>query len=124
MCYALGMATGELKTVAEQIETRTHELAVLDHQRRGLVAELGRLARHRVQKGSVTDLAIGYLRRFSGPATTREVLDYILRQRPWLNRAGCAVALYRAARRHQIVRQDRGWVLPEDAAVLAHEGNA
>ena len=109
------MAIGERTTVAERIQTLTHELEVLDAQRRGLVAELARLAGHRVQKGSVTALALGYLRQFGGPATTGEVLDYILLQRPWMNRAGVGVALYRAARRNQIVRQGRGWVLPEDA---------
>ena len=111
------MATRGLVTVAEQIETLTRELEVLDAQRRGLVAELGRLAGHRVNKGSVTALALAYLRRFGGPATTSEILDLILRQRPGLNRAGCGVALYRAARRNQIVRRDRGWVLPEVAVV-------
>ena len=108
------MAIGELKTVAQQIEARTHELSVLDSQRRGLVAELARLAGHRVNKGSVTDLVIGYLRRFRSPATTREILDFIMRHRPWMNRDGLGVALYRAGRRNQIVRKDRGWVLPED----------
>ena len=109
------METGEPNAVAERIQTLSHELEVLDSQRRGLVAELARLAGHRVKKGSVTDLAIGYIRRFGGPATTREILDFILRQRPWMNRSGCGVSVYRAARRNQIVRQGRGWVLPEDA---------
>ena len=111
------MAAREPTTVVDRIETLTRELEVLDAQRRGLVAELGRLAGHRVNKGSVTALALGYLRRFGGPATTREIVDYILRQRPGLNRAACGVALYRAARRNQIVRRDRCWVLPEVAVV-------
>ena len=77
----------------------------------------GWLVTRGVNKGSVTALALGYLRRFGGPATTSEILDLILRQRPGLNRKACAIALYRAARRNQIVRRDRGWVLPEVAVV-------
>ena len=62
---------------ADRTQTLTRELAVLDAQRRGLVAELRRLAGHRVNKGSVTALALGYLRRFGGPIPTREILDYL-----------------------------------------------
>ena len=90
---------------------------MLDAQRRGLVAELRRLAGHRANAGSVINRVLGYLRRVSGPATTTELLDYILSERPGLNRTACATSLYRAARRSQIVRQGRGWVLPESVVI-------
>ena len=104
---------------ADRTETLTRELEVLDAQRRGIVDELRQLAGHRVNRGSVTARAIAYLRRFAGPATTTEILDFIIAERPQLNRRACAVTLYRAERRKQIVREGPGWVLPEAAAVRA-----
>ena len=100
-----------------RIEILTHELEVLDTQRRGLVAELRRLSGRRVNAGSVITRVLGYLRRVSGPASTTELLDYILMERPGLNRRACAVSLYRAGRRSQIVRQGRGWILPESVVI-------
>ena len=97
-----------------RIQTLTGELAVLDAQRRGLVTELKRLAGPRVNAGSVISRVLVYLRQFSDrPATTTELLDYVLAKRPQLNRRACTITLYRAARRGHIVRQGRGWVLPE-----------
>ena len=100
-----------------RLDTLTRELAVLDAQRRGLVAEIKALTGPRVNAGSVINRVIGYLRRVSGPATTTELLDYILSVRPRLNRRACAITLYRAARRSQIVRRGRGWVLPESVVI-------
>ena len=100
-----------------RIETLTRELDVLDAQRRGLVAELRRLAGRRVNAGSVTGRVLAYLQRFGGPATTTEILDFIISERPRLNRRACAVTLYRAARRKQIVREGPGWVLPESVVI-------
>ena len=107
---------GPLET-AGRIEILTHELEVLDAQRRGLVAELRRLGGPRVNAGSVIARVLGYLHLVSGPASTTELLDYILMERPGLNRRACAITLYRAGKRNQIVRQGGGWVLPEDAGV-------
>ena len=104
---------------ADRTETLTRELEVLDAQRRGIVDELRSLAGHRVYRGSVTARAIAYLRRYGGPATTTEILDFIIAERPRLNRRACAITLYRAERRKQIVREGPGWVLPEAAAVRA-----
>ena len=102
---------------AGRIEILTGELAVLDHQRRGLVAELKRLAGPKVKPGGVLSRVIVYLRHFSDrPATTTELLDYVLSKRPKLQRHACSIQLYRAARRGIIVRQGKGWVLPEGAA--------
>ena len=106
---------------AERAATLTRELEVLDAQRRGLVAQLRQLVVRRVYEGSVTGRAIAYLRRFPGPATTKEILDFIIAERPRLNRRACAVSLYRAGRRKQIVREGPGWVLPEAAAVRAFD---
>ena len=100
-----------------RISTLTRELTVLDAQRRGLVAELRRLAGRRVNAGSVTDRVLGYLRRVGGPATTTELLDFIVSERPRLNRRACAVSLYLAARR------GRGWVLPESVVISRDEGD-
>ena len=58
-----------------RLDTLTRELAVLDAQRRGLVAEIKALTGPRVNAGSVINRVIGYLRRFGGPATTTEILD-------------------------------------------------
>ena len=91
-----------------RINSLTRELEVLDAQRRGLAAELRQLAGHRVNPGSVIASAIAYLRRFGGPATTTEILDFIIAERPRLNRRACAVTLYRAERRKQIVREGPG----------------
>ena len=102
---------------ADRTQTLTRELEVLDAQRRGIVDELRLLAGHRVNRGSVTARAIAYLRRFGGPATTTEILDFIIAERPRLNRRACAITLYRAARRSQIVRRGRGWVLPESVVI-------
>ena len=97
-----------------RIQTLTGELAVLDAQRRGLVIELKRLAGPRVNAGSVISRVLGYLRRVGDrPATTTELLDYVLAKRPQLNRRSGAMTLYRAARMGHIVRRGRGWVLPE-----------
>ncbi len=104
---------------ADRTETLTRELEVLDAQRRGIVDELRQLAGHRVNRGSVVARAIAYLRRFGGPATTTEILDFIIAERPRLNRRACAISLYRAARWNHIVREGPGWVLPEAAAVRA-----
>ena len=98
-----------------RIETLTGELEVLDAQRRGLVAELKRLQGPRVNAGSVISRVLVYLRQFRDrPATTTELLDYVMAKRPQLNRRAGAIALYRAARIGHIVRQGRGWVLPEE----------
>ena len=98
-----------------RIGTLTGELAVLDAQRRGLVAELKRLAGPRVNAGSVMSRVLVYLRRFTDrPATTTELLDYVRTKRPQLNRRSGAMMLYRAARRGLIVRQAKGWVLPQE----------
>ena len=78
-----------------RIETLTRELQVLDAQRRGLVAELKRLDGRRVNAGSVTGRVLAYLRRFDGPAITTELLDFIVSERPRLNRRACAVSLSR-----------------------------
>ena len=78
-----------------RIETLTRELQVLDAQRRGLVAELKRLDGRRVNAGSVTGRVLAYLRRFDGPASTTELLDFIVSERPRLNRRACAVSLSR-----------------------------
>ena len=91
-----------------RINSLTRELEVLDAQRRGLAAELRQLAGHRVNPGSVIYDALAYLRRFGGPATTTEILDFIIAERPRLNRRACAVTLYRAERRKQIVREGPG----------------
>ena len=99
-----------------RIESLTRELVVLDAQRRGIVAELKRLVGRRVNAGSVTGRVIAYLERFGGPATTTEILDFIIAERPRLKRRACSATLYRAARRRQIVRQGPGWVLPDAAA--------
>ena len=112
LCYTSGMAFDAGRT-----ETLKHELQVLDSQRRGIVAELRRLADRRVNAGSVTDRVIAYLQRFGGPASTKVLLDFIVSERPGLNRRACAVTLYRAERRSQIVRQGRGWVLPETVVI-------
>ena len=53
-----------------RLDTLTRELAVLDAQRRGLVAEIKALTGPRVNAGSVTSRVLGYLRRVGGPATT------------------------------------------------------
>ena len=103
--------------MADQRETLTRELEVLDAQRRGLVDELRQLAGYRVNRGSVISRALAYLRRFGGPATTTEILDFIIAERPRLNRRACAITLYRAARHDQIVREGPGWVLPESAVI-------
>ena len=76
---------------ADRTETLTRELEVLDAQRRGIVDELRSLAGHRVYRGSVTARALAYLRRFGGPATTTEILDFIIAERPRLNRRACAI---------------------------------
>ena len=111
------MATYRSTAVADRIAILTHELEVLDSQRRGLVAELCRLAGHPVRKGSVTYFVLFYLKRYGGPATSTEILDFIGAERPQLKRTACSVSLYRAARRGQIVRMGGGWVLPDaDAA--------
>ena len=78
-----------------RIETLTRELQVLDAQRRGLVAELKQLEGRRINRGSVTARAIAYLRRFGGSAITTELLDFIVSERPRLNRRACAVSLSR-----------------------------
>ena len=102
----------------DRIQTLTSELAVLDSQRRGLVIELKRLQGPRVNPGSVISRVIVYLRHFdTRPITTTELLAYVLAKRPQLNRRACAISLYRAARRGQIVRQGRGWVLPESIVI-------
>ena len=106
---------------AARTQVLTHELEVLDAQRRGLVAELRQLAGHRVNHGSVISRAIAYIRCFSGPATTTEILDFIIAERPGLNRRACAVTLYRAARWKQIVREGPGWMLPESGAARRDE---
>ena len=95
-----------------RIETLTRELQVLDAQRRGLVAELKQLEGRRINRGSVTARALAYLRRFDGPASSKEIVDFIIAECPQLNRRACLMALYRAARCNQIVRQGRNWVLP------------
>ena len=102
---------------AARTETLTRELEVLDAQRRGLIDELRQLAGHRVNRGSVIARAIAYLRRFGGPATTTEILDFIIAERPRLNRRACAITLYRAERHNQIVREGPGWVLPESVVI-------
>ena len=115
-CYTVGVMLNAARTA-----TLTRELAVLDAQRRALVAALHKLSPRRVYPGSVTGRAIAYLSRFPGPATTTEILDFIIAERPQLNRRACAVTLYRAGRRKQIVREGPGWVLPEAAAVRAFD---
>ena len=101
---------------AERTQILTDELSVLDSQRRAIVAELKHLAGHRVNRGSVIARAIVYLRRFGGPATTTEIVDFIIAERPRLNRRACALSLYRAERWNHLVRRGRGWVLPEGDA--------
>ena len=101
---------------ADRIHTLTGELTVLDHQRRALVAELKRLSGPIVRAGSVISRVLVYLRHFADrPASTAELLTYVLAKRPRLSRRACSVQLYRAARIGLIVRQGKGWVLPEDA---------
>ena len=123
--YVILQAVTEPET---RIDTLTRELAVLDAQRRGLVAELRRLTGPRINAGSVISRVLGYLRcisrRASGPATTTELLDYILSVRPQLKRKATAIALYRAARRRLIVRQGEGWVLPADVIISRDEDDA
>ena len=106
----------------DRIETLTRELRVLDAQRLGLVAALKRLSGHRVVAGSVTSLVLTYLRHCGGPASTATILDFIASERPELNRRACTVTLYRAARRSQIVRRGRGWVLPESVVISRGSG--
>ena len=106
---------------AARTQTLTRELEVLDAQRRGIVAALRQLAGRRVNRGSVTSRALAYLRRFGGPATTKEILDFIIAERPRLNRRACAISLYRAARKNQIVREGPGWMLPESGAARRDE---
>ena len=98
-------------------ESLTRELQVLDAQRRGIVAELKRLAGRRVHKGSVTARAIAYLRSFGSAATTKELVDFIVAERPMMTRRTCMASLYRAAHWNQIVRQGKGWVLPESVVI-------
>ena len=114
--YGYAILTGMAMQPA-RLDTLTRELAVLDAQRRGLVAEIKALTGPRVNAGSVTSRVLGYLRRVGGPATTTEILDFIIAERPRLNRRACAITLYRAARRSQIVRRGRGWVLPESVVI-------
>ena len=98
-------------------ESLTRELQVLDAQRFGIVAELKRLAGRRVNKGSVTARAIAYLRSFGSAATTKELVDFILSERPRMSRRTCMASLYRAAQWKQIMRQGKGWVLPESVVI-------
>ena len=91
------------------------ELVVLDAQRRGMTAEIQRITGSKPRRASVMGRMIAYLRNVGGPATTEELLEFVLQERPALNRTACRVSLYRGARASQIVRQGPGWVLPAAA---------
>ena len=98
----------------ERLRRLKDELVVLDAQRRGMTAEIARITGSKPRRHSVVGRMVAYLRNVGGPATTAELLTFVLQERPTLNPRACRVSLYRGAKASQIIRQGAGWVLPAE----------
>ena len=96
----------------ERLRRLKEELVVLDSQRRGMTAEIGRIMGTRPRRSSVMGRMVAYLRNVGGPATTKELLTFVMQERPDLSRRACRVSLYRGAKASHIIRHGAGWVLP------------